>query len=316
MPTEYILAYHCAPAFAGIKPSNIASCSKSDNPNIACQVKTLNEQLNKNDIYIDVLCECGERVLVMVYRKQKLCEYLQREDIKSFLCDNGYPKEFSLTKYLAILKSRIYAQRLMNKEFPHEIGAFLGYPLHDIYGFINHKHQGCLLTGEWKVYENTEQAEKLFCRYNKCRRAVIKMSKTAIIYWSGTGNTEAMANAIFDGAKEVNADTKLFSVDQITADEAKDYNNLILGCPAMGAEELEEGEFEPFFAELEVNLSGKNVALFGSYGWGDGEWMREWEKRVTDAGAKLANESVIVNDSPDEDAVTACNGLGKIVATL
>lgn len=142
------------------------------------------------------------------------------------------------------------------------------------------------------------------------------MRKTAIIYWSGTGNTEAMANAIFDGAKEVNADTKLFSVDQITADEAKDYNNLILGCPAMGAEELEEGEFEPFFAELEVNLSSKNVALFGSYGWGDGEWMREWEKRVTDAGAKLANESVIVNDSPDEDAVTACNGLGKIVATL
>ena len=100
------------------------------------------------------------------------------------------------------------------------------------------------------------------------------MSKTAIIYWSGTGNTEAMANAIFDGAKEVNADTKLFSVDQITADEAKDYNNLIFGCPAMGAEELEEGEFEPFFAELEGNLSGKNVALFGSYGWGDGEWMR------------------------------------------
>ena len=129
------------------------------------------------------------------------------------------------------------------------------------------------------------------------------MSKTAIIYWSGTGNTEAMANAIFDGAKEVNADTKLFSVDQITADEAKDYNNLIFGCPAMGAEELEEGEFEPFFAELEGNLSGKNVALFGSYGWGD-------------AGAKLANESVIANDSPDEDAVTACNGLGKIVAAL
>ena len=142
------------------------------------------------------------------------------------------------------------------------------------------------------------------------------MAKAAVIYWSGTGNTEAMANAIFDGAKEVNADTKLFSVDQITADEAKDYNNLILGCPAMGAEELEEGEFEPFFAELEVNLSSKNVALFGSYGWGDGEWMREWEKRVTDAGAKLANESVIVNDSPDKDAVTACNGLGKIVATL
>ena len=80
----------------------------------------------------------------------------------------------------------------------------------------------------------------------------------------------------------------------------------------MGAEELEEGEFEPFFAELEGNLSGKNVALFGSYG----EWMREWEKRVTDSGAKLAYESVIANDSPDDDAVTSCNGLGKIVAAL
>ena len=111
MPTEYILAYHCAPAFAGIKPSNIASCSKRENPNITVQIKMLNEKLNKNDIYIDVLCECGERVLLMVYRKQKLCEYLQRDDIKSFLCDNGYPKEFSLAKYLAILKSRIYAQR-------------------------------------------------------------------------------------------------------------------------------------------------------------------------------------------------------------
>ena len=96
MPTEYILAYHCAPAFAGIKPSNIASCSKRENPNITVQIKMLNEKLNKNDIYIDVLCECGERVLLMVYRKQKLCEYLQRDDIKSFLCDNGYPKVFSL----------------------------------------------------------------------------------------------------------------------------------------------------------------------------------------------------------------------------
>ena len=143
------------------------------------------------------------------------------------------------------------------------------------------------------------------------------MSKTAIIYWSGTGNTEAMANAIFDGAKEVNADIKLFSVDQITADEAKDYNNLILGCPAMGAEELEEGEFEPFFAELEVNLSGKNVALFGSYGWGDGEWMREWESRMLDAGANVLNrEGLICHETPDDDALEDCRSLGKQLASL
>ena len=134
--------------------------------------------------------------------------------------------------------------------------------------------------------------------------------KTAVIYWSGTGNTESMAKAVAEGAG-----AECFAVSEFSGN-VEDYDAIALGCPAMGAEELEEGEFEPFFAELEVNLSGKNVALFGSYGWGDGEWMREWEKRVTDAGAKLANESVIANDSPDEDAVTACNGLGKIVATL
>jgi len=142
------------------------------------------------------------------------------------------------------------------------------------------------------------------------------MSKVAVIYWSGTGNTKMMAEAVSEGAKNAGADVSLLNVSETNAAEAASFDVLALGCPAMGAEELEEGEFEPFFAELEVNLSGKNVALFGSYGWGDGEWMREWEKRVTDAGAKLANESVIANDSPDEDAVTACNGLGKIVATL
>ena len=143
------------------------------------------------------------------------------------------------------------------------------------------------------------------------------MSKTAIIYWSGTGNTEAMANAIFDGAKEVNADTKLFSVDQITADEAKDYNNLILGCPAMGAEVLEEGEMEPFVTELEGCVAGKTIGLFGSYGWGDGEWMRDWVERMTAAGATVVGgEGVICQDAPDDDAKTACEELGKKLAAV
>lgn len=142
------------------------------------------------------------------------------------------------------------------------------------------------------------------------------MGKTAIIYWSGTGNTEAMAQAVLDGAKEVNSETKLFNVSEITADEAAGYDTLILGCPAMGAEVLEEGEFEPFFTELEGSLSGKNVALFGSYGWGDGEWMRSWEERVNAAGAKLVCESVIANDAPDDEAVINCNVLGKTAARV
>ena len=140
------------------------------------------------------------------------------------------------------------------------------------------------------------------------------MSKTAIIFWSGTGNTEAMANTVLDGAKTVNEDVKLFNVSEITADEAAEYDTLILGCPAMGAEVLEEDEFDPFFTELEGKIAGKNIALFGSYGWGDGEWMRSWEERVNAAGAKLVCDSVIANDAPDDEAIVNCNELGKVSA--
>lgn len=141
------------------------------------------------------------------------------------------------------------------------------------------------------------------------------MSKTAVIYWSGTGNTEAMAQSVFDGAKSVNPDTEIFTVSEIDASKAKEYDALALGCPAMGAEVLEESEFEPFFTELEGSLSGKKIALFGSYGWGDGEWMRSWEERVIAAGGNLVNgEGVIANETPDDDALSKCTQLGKTLA--
>lgn len=143
------------------------------------------------------------------------------------------------------------------------------------------------------------------------------MSKTAIIYWSGTGNTEAMAISVAEGAKGVNPEAELFTVSEITADAAADYDTLILGCPAMGAEVLEEAEFEPFFTELEANISGKNVALFGSYGWGDGEWMRDWEKRVIDAGANLVKgEGLMINETPDDEGLEQCKKLGETAAAL
>ncbi len=143
------------------------------------------------------------------------------------------------------------------------------------------------------------------------------MGKTAVIFWSGTGNTEAMAEAVFEGAKSVNPEAKYFNVSDITASEAAEYDNLALGCPAMGAEVLEEDEFEPFFTELEVKLSGKNVALFGSYGWGDGEWMRNWIERSESNGANLVDsEGLTVNDAPDEDSLQMCRELGKKTASL
>lgn len=136
------------------------------------------------------------------------------------------------------------------------------------------------------------------------------MSKTAVIYWSGTGNTEAMAKAV---AEEISADT--YNVSDITADSAAEYDTLILGCPAMGAEVLEESEFEPFFAELETKLAGKKVALFGSYGWGDGEWMRTWEDRIRTAGADIVGgEGLIINYSPDESGLELCRELGRKAA--
>ena len=142
------------------------------------------------------------------------------------------------------------------------------------------------------------------------------MSKTAIIYWSGTGNTEAMAQAILEGAKEQNPDTAYYTVSEISADDAAGYDTLVLGCPAMGAEVLEETEFEPFFTELEAKISDKNIALFGSYGWGDGEWMREWEKRVTGAGAALiGGEGLIINETPDDEGLSQCRAFGKAAAS-
>ncbi len=133
--------------------------------------------------------------------------------------------------------------------------------------------------------------------------------KIAVIYWSGTGNTEAMAKAVAEGAG-----AELFSVSEFSGDVA-DYDRLAFGCPAMGAENLEEGEFEPFFTDNEGKLSDKKVALFGSYGWGDGEWMRQWADRVTADGAELVNgEGLIVNETPDDSALADCKALGAKLA--
>ncbi len=133
--------------------------------------------------------------------------------------------------------------------------------------------------------------------------------KTAVIYWSGSGNTEAMAQAVAEGAG-----AELFNVSEFSGDVAE-YDRLAFGCPAMGAETLEESEFEPFFAENEDKLSGKKVALFGSYGWGDGEWMREWAERVKNDGAVLVNdEGLIVNEAPDDAALADCKALGTKLA--
>ena len=136
------------------------------------------------------------------------------------------------------------------------------------------------------------------------------MSKMAVIYWSMSGNTEAMASAIAEGARGAGAEVDLMQVSEVSVDQALSYPLLALGCPAMGAEVLEESEFEPFFAQLESRLSGKKVALFGSYGWGDGQWMRDWQTRTEGANANLYQEGLIVNEAPDDAALEQCRAFG------
>ena len=136
------------------------------------------------------------------------------------------------------------------------------------------------------------------------------MSKIAVVYWSGTGNTQTMAEAVAAGAGEKGADVSLIEAGSFNADQAAEYEGIAFGCPAMGDEVLEEDEFEPMFSGLESALSGKKIALFGSYGWGDGQWMRDWEDRCKAAGAVLITESVMANNEPDDDAIGACKALG------
>ena len=138
--------------------------------------------------------------------------------------------------------------------------------------------------------------------------------KTAVVFWSGTGNTEAMANAVVDGMKEKGAEVSLLGPSDFTADKVAEFDAIAFGCPAMGAEVLEEGEFDPMFTAIEGSLSGKKIALFGSYGWGDGEWMRLWDEECKGLGAVMAAEFVMCNEAPDDEGIAACEKLGAALA--
>lgn len=138
------------------------------------------------------------------------------------------------------------------------------------------------------------------------------MEEYYVIYYSQTGNTKEMAEAVGAGITEAGKAAKVIEVAQARVDMIKDAESFALGCPAMGAENLEESEMDPFVTELESFAGGKKIVLFGSYGWGGGEWMRDWEKRMQDAGAQIiGGEGVICNETPDDDTLARCRELGK-----
>ena len=140
------------------------------------------------------------------------------------------------------------------------------------------------------------------------------MKKIAVVYWSGTGNTETMAFAVASGARDKGAEVSVLTASEFTDAMVDGFDAIAFGCPSMGAEQLEETEFEPMFTACGPKLSGKPIALFGSYGWGDGEWMRQWEQACQDLGAQLTCESVICMEAPDTEAEASCRTLGQSLA--
>ena len=144
---------------------------------------------------------------------------------------------------------------------------------------------------------------------NKSQGGIYMENKINIIYWSGTGNTEAMAKAIYEGSKK-SENSKLIYVDKATIEDVKEADILFLGCPSMGVEELEEDSMEPFMNSISDDINGKKIILFGSYGWGDQSWMRDWESRVETDGAVLVSQGVTCMNEPDDTALEECRNLG------
>lgn len=139
------------------------------------------------------------------------------------------------------------------------------------------------------------------------------MSKVLVVYWSGSGNTKEMADNVVEGAKAAGAEVVLKDVSEASVEEVSNYDTVALGCPAMGDDNLEEGEMEPFVESLEGNVSGKKIGLFGSYDWGDGDWMANWKERMQGYGADVVGD-VIANLEPDDEAKEKCQELGKTLA--
>lgn len=140
------------------------------------------------------------------------------------------------------------------------------------------------------------------------------MKNVVIIYWSGTGNTENMATGVMDGAKSEGVNVKLLSVQEAKVEDVLKADAVALGCPSMGSEQLEESEMEPFIESISDAIEGKDTALFGSYGWGNGEWMADWQERMKSYGARVIEDGLIINNEPDEEGIEKCKELGKLLA--
>ena len=139
------------------------------------------------------------------------------------------------------------------------------------------------------------------------------MKNIVVIYWTGTGNTEVMAESIMEGAKASDANVRLINVGDAKVEDVINADAVAFGCPSMGAEQLEEAEMEPFIESISSSVSGKKIVLFGSYGWGSGEWMTEWQERMEGYGANVIVDGLIINNDADKEGIEKCKELGAML---
>ncbi|WP_196593580.1 DUF3793 family protein [Pectinatus sottacetonis] len=161
---EHLLAFHCAPTLAGIKAGNLISINKNKLNNFRQIQQKYQKCLKCNDVYMFTVSDSLHYRLILIYHKPILKQLLSKKEIKNFLQTYGYKDFNNVLSCLRYLKVRM----LLQKGFPHEIGIFLGYPLPDVQGFIKNNGQNFKFCGQWKVYSDTEAAEKLFSQYTKC----------------------------------------------------------------------------------------------------------------------------------------------------
>ncbi len=340
MSLEAALVAYCSPTLAGLKLASLYRFTPEDASAFAQDLLRWQTWFPKRGLELRILARRERSWLMYLYRPGLLEEALCAPDAAALLRGFGYDTDGGMAALLQQLSARFQALGTT----PHEIGIFLGYPLADVVGFIENKGRNYTCSGCWKSYGDPEQARRRFSLYHACtdcyrrrfargssvraltvaawtrdneilERMIQYMNSIAVVYWSGTGNTEEMAQAVADGAKTAGAAVEQFQPSDFSASQLAHYNVVAFGCPAMGDEELEDGEFAPMFSSLGPALEGKRLALFGSYGWGDGQWMRDWCERCRNAGAELFDgEGLIAMETPDDTALEACQKLGAALA--
>ena len=332
--SEELVVRQCAPTLAGIKTGSLFSCPCDSPEELRQEVRRINRLLAGKGLCLLPLRFDGSRALLYLYRPSRLRQDLEDAEAVRLLEESGYPCH-SAGQCVACLIRRLRE----NDEFPHEIGLFSAIPRR-MYGASSRTRpaassvpdcgrsmatrsgpRSCSVsisaapTGAAPCGGRAPDWHSWPCDifFNRERNETI-MKKTAVVYWSSTGNTEAMAQAVLEGMKEAGAEAVLLTPDAVDVGALAGMDAIAFGCPAMGSEVLEECEFEPMFSGCKNRLGGKSVGLFGSYGWGDGQWMRDWEKDCDDAGINLVCESVICCETPDDAALEACRAMGKVLA--